>query len=116
MQGYGDQHGVSPRAINELFTQVASMRGSWTYTLTLSMLEIYNETIRDLLDTSGAANKDKLEIRQAPEGNIVPGLTDVVVSHAVQLCVCVSVCVCLCVCVRERERERECVCLLCLSL
>ena len=78
MQGYGNQHGVSPRAISELFNQVQSM-SNWQFTLTLSMLEIYNETIRDLLDNSGT--KDKLEVRQLPDGVGVPGLTEVTVSY-----------------------------------
>lgn len=38
------------------------------------MLEIYNETILDLLDDN--VNKDKLEVRQTPEGNVVTGLTE----------------------------------------
>lgn len=81
MEGYGDQVGVSPRALAELFRQVNELAESWTYTLTLSMLEIYNETIRDLLDTGKSGVKDKLEIRQTPEGNTVPGLTEVTVRH-----------------------------------
>lgn len=43
--------------------------------VTFSTLEIYNESIRDLLDSSG--KKDKLDIRQGPEGNQVVGLTEV---------------------------------------
>lgn len=78
MEGYGEQVGVSPRAIAELLNQVESMQDKYSYSLTLSMLEIYNETIRDLLDSNKA--KEKLEIRQTPEGNQVPGLTEVTVS------------------------------------
>lgn len=48
----------------------------WTYTFKFSMLEIYNETIRDLLGEQG----EKLEIRQTERGNSVPGLTEVDVS------------------------------------
>jgi kinesin family protein C2/C3 len=92
MQGYGENYGISPRAINELFAQVSKMT-TWNYSLTLSMLEIYNETIRDLLDSSNPKDREKkqLEIRQTPEGNIVPGLTEVLVSPSV----CLSVFVCL---------------------
>jgi hypothetical protein len=43
--------------------------------VTFSSLEIYNESIRDLLDNSGT--KDKLDVRQTPEGNSVPGLTEI---------------------------------------
>jgi hypothetical protein len=75
MEGYGENHGVSPRAIHELFYQVQQLEVSMMFTLTLSMLEIYNETIRDLLDAKG--NGEKLDVRQTPEGNSVPGLTEV---------------------------------------
>eukprot|EP01039_Chlorochromonas_danica_P008825 gene8825-9728_t len=85
MEGYGDQVGVSPRALAELFRQVNELAESWTYTLTLSMLEIYNETIRDLLDTGKSGVKDKLEIRQTPEGNTVPGLTEVTITNMEQV-------------------------------
>jgi hypothetical protein len=37
--------GVSPRAVSELFLIVESLQNNWDYTLTFSMLEIYNETI-----------------------------------------------------------------------
>jgi len=56
--------GVSPRAIAELLKQVEDLQDKYTYTLTLSMLEIYNETIRDLLDSS--KTKEKLDVRQTP--------------------------------------------------
>jgi kinesin family protein C2/C3 len=60
-------------AISELFNVAAGMADNWTFQLTLSMLEIYNETIFDLIETSN----EKLEIRQGPEGNLVVGLTEV---------------------------------------
>jgi hypothetical protein len=88
MQGYGDEHGVSPRAISELFVQVQSLT-NWQYNLSLSMLEIYNETIRDLLDSSNT--KDKLDVRQTPEGNVVPGLTEITV-HFWSFCVVINPC------------------------
>lgn len=77
MEGYGSDIGVSPRAISELFRLVHEMEDNWTFTLTFSMLEIYNETILDLLDSN--PNKDKLDIRQTPDGNTVSGLTEILV-------------------------------------
>lgn len=44
----------------------------------MSILEVYNETINDLL-VSGTG-EDKLEVRQGEFGNYVPGLTTVPVS------------------------------------
>jgi Kinesin motor domain len=52
--------------------------------MTFSMLEIYNESINDLLDstpTSFGKEREKLDIRQTPEGNVVPGLTEVTVRY-----------------------------------
>lgn len=44
------------------------------------MLEIYNETIRDLLIANGlGAAQSKLDVRQTSEGNVVAGLTGVFV-------------------------------------
>lgn len=77
MDGYKDLIGVSPRAVQELFRLVKEMESEWTYSLTFSMLEIYNETILDLLNIS---TREKLEVRQAADGNnVIPGLTEVVV-------------------------------------
>ena len=42
-------------------------------TITVSLLEVYNEDIRDLLVAGGST--EKLEIRQGDQGNYVPGLT-----------------------------------------
>lgn len=49
---------------------------SWTFTLTLSMLEIYNETILDLL-CSNPGGSGKLDVRQTAEGNQVVGLSEI---------------------------------------
>ena len=70
MEGYGTDKGVSPRAVAELFSIVDSSKKDISYTLTFSMLEIYNESILDLLDNS--PNK---------------------VCHCVRVC-CVGVCLC----------------------
>jgi len=82
---------VSPRAIEELLIQTQLLQENYEFTLTLSMLEIYNEAILDLLSngnsssssSSGKDGKDgreKLEVRQTPEGNHVVGLTEIQVS------------------------------------
>ena len=55
MEGHTSDLGVSPRAVSELFVIVEKLKRDWSYVLTFSMLEIYNETILDLLDNH--ANK-----------------------------------------------------------
>ena len=50
MEGSTGDQGVSPRAVSELFIIVDKLQRDWSYVLTFSMLEIYNETILDLLD------------------------------------------------------------------
>ena len=90
MEGYGDDpesKGVSPRAIDDLFSFIRDSVDNWTYTVSFSMLEIYNETIRDLLvepvTTSGkAVEVVKLDIRQTSTGNVVAGLTEVEVAQS----------------------------------
>ena len=83
MEGSPANKGVSPRAIQELLNQVEGLKETSTYTVTLSMLEIYNETILDLLPLGGVSkDREKLEIRQAGDGgNQVVGLTETIVSR-----------------------------------
>jgi kinesin family protein C2/C3 len=82
MEGSSEDQGISPRAITELFNIVSSLQ-EWTYLLKFSMLEIYNETILDLLDDN--VNKDKLDVRQTPEGNVVSGLTEKEITNSTQV-------------------------------
>lgn len=73
--------GIVPRVIAMLFEtihrrQQQQLQLHQTYTLAVSMLEIYNETVFDLL-VSDATAKVKLDVRHMPEGVKVPGLTEV---------------------------------------
>jgi len=90
MEGYGDNpedKGVSPRAIDDLFSFIGDSVENWSYVVKFSMLEIYNETIRDLLvdpiTSSGgkAPEPVKLDIRQTSSGNVVTGLTEIEVAQ-----------------------------------
>ena len=76
MAGSPQDRGVNWRALGELFTKSNERRGEMRDTITLSILEVYNEEIRDLLNNSG----EKLEIRQGEFGNFVPGLTQMPVA------------------------------------
>jgi kinesin family member C2/C3 len=48
MSGPADNRGVNTRALNELFAKSQARSGDFTDTISLSLLEVYNEEIRDL--------------------------------------------------------------------
>ncbi|KAI1882229.1 hypothetical protein AGOR_G00248540 [Albula goreensis] len=73
MMGPKDKPGVNIRSIRELL-RICKERENITYALKISMLEIYNESINDLL-TKNSTNP--LEIRTQGKSVTVPGLTDV---------------------------------------
>ena len=77
MAGPSSDRGVNTRALEELFSKCASRADQFHDTVTLSILEVYNEEIRDLLVNG---SYDKLEVRQGEHGNHVPGLTECPVS------------------------------------
>ncbi|CAG9335345.1 unnamed protein product [Blepharisma stoltei] len=81
MMGYDiyseESRGIIPRAASQIFEAVQMDSGEIEYTLKCSMLEIYKETIRDLLD----AETKSLRIKQCPRRGIyVQGLTEVCVT------------------------------------
>ncbi|CAG5121553.1 unnamed protein product, partial [Candidula unifasciata] len=73
--------GMIPRTVQQIFKSTAELqKKGWEYTLQVSMLEIYNETIQDLL---GKGKDEKLEIKMQGKGETdvyVPNLTIVDVS------------------------------------
>ena len=80
MGGAGDP-GVNVRALKELFKtldKMTSQQDEWSTDVRVSMLEIYNESLRDLL-TDGRPGSPgrgrKLEIRGIEHDVTVPGLT-----------------------------------------
>ena len=77
IQGPSHNPGVNQRALSELFKMVTQRQEDWDYSIVVSMLEIYNESVRDLLSVNSA---EKLEIKQGPDGIFVPGLIQVQVS------------------------------------
>lgn len=77
MAGPPHAKGVNTRAMEELFRRSSARSEECRDTITVSVLEVYNESIRDLL-TSGV--DEKLEIRQGEFGNYVPGLTQLPVT------------------------------------
>lgn len=77
MSGPESDRGVNTRALGELFDKCRARRGEWKDTITVSLLEVYNEEIRDLLTETS----EKLDVRQGEFGNYVPGLTQVPVEN-----------------------------------
>lgn len=73
--------GMIPRAVMQIFQSSQQLKSNgWEFTIEASFLEIYNETIYDLLATE--KNNKKLDIRHIPNTNktIVQDLTTVPVS------------------------------------
>lgn len=112
MQGNVSQPGVSLRSIKQIFESTQAEQHSnspytpaafkksgdsmsndgapnrWFYSLSISAMEIYNETIADLL--LDPSNKSKvavkgLDIKHGPNGVYVPDLTEIPVTSADQI-------------------------------
>ncbi|KAK9337051.1 hypothetical protein LIPSTDRAFT_102875 [Lipomyces starkeyi NRRL Y-11557] len=72
------EDGMITRAVDQIFTTATNLQEKgWTYTVQGQFLEIYNETINDLLVCADEFDKKKLEIRNdSKDGKImVPDLT-----------------------------------------
>ncbi|KAK1896130.1 Kinesin-like protein KIFC3 [Dissostichus eleginoides] len=73
MEGSVENPGINQRALKHLFSEIEERKDMWTYTVTVSSVEIYNEVLRDLLSKDG----EKLDIKINPDGTgqlHVPGL------------------------------------------
>uniref|UniRef100_A0A8R1DPX9 Kinesin-like protein n=1 Tax=Caenorhabditis japonica TaxID=281687 RepID=A0A8R1DPX9_CAEJA len=79
MEGPVELPGINQRAIMQLFETAKERDGDVKYVIRVAMMEIYNEKIRDLLNTSNT----NLAIRQTDEGkSSIPGLEEITVSSA----------------------------------
>lgn len=77
MEGTPENRGVNYKTLEELFRVSKERSGTMKYELLVSMLEVYNEKIRDLLVEKSNEPVKKLEIKQAAEGTQeVPGLVE----------------------------------------
>ncbi|XP_051812782.1 kinesin-like protein KIFC3 isoform X2 [Acanthochromis polyacanthus] len=73
MEGSVEHPGINQRALKHLFSEIEERKDMWSYTVTVSSVEIYNEVLRDLLSKDG----EKLDIKINPDGTgqlHVPGL------------------------------------------
>ena len=80
MEGDAASRGINYRSIDTLFNIGEERKvDGWKFDITVAMLEIYNEDIRDMLAERGPdglpISQGKLTIREGPQGLFVPGLT-----------------------------------------
>ncbi|OEL38553.1 Kinesin-like protein KIFC3 [Dichanthelium oligosanthes] len=84
MEGVEGARGVNYRTLEELFRIIKEREGIFLYDVTVSVLEVYNEQIHDLLLTGsqpGTTSK-RLEVKQVAEGvHHVPGLVEARVTN-----------------------------------
>jgi kinesin family protein C1 len=92
MEGTPSQIGIIPRTVDLLFESVQNYKiMGWTYTITVTFLEIYNEVLYDLLSN----DQKELEIRmvnpKTPHEIVVSNLTEFTVENANDLCELIDV-------------------------
>ncbi|KAL1214469.1 Kinesin-like protein KIN-14Q [Cardamine amara subsp. amara] len=77
MEGTQHDRGVNYRTLENLFQIIKERENRYNYEISVSVLEVYNEQIRDLLASQSASAPKRFEIRQVSEGNHhVPGLVE----------------------------------------
>lgn len=71
MEGSNKNPGINFRAVREIFEIIEARQETHKYSVELTILEVYNEQIRDLLNPSDK----KIEIREDAKGNMhLPGV------------------------------------------
>uniref|UniRef100_A0A8P0PLN1 Kinesin-like protein 6 n=1 Tax=Canis lupus familiaris TaxID=9615 RepID=A0A8P0PLN1_CANLF len=84
MVGFGANKGIIPNVCEELFQAIEKQEGNQEYQVTFSMLEIYNEQIRDLL--SRTKKPERLKVREDQQlGFYVDGLKSVPCENYAQI-------------------------------
>jgi chromosome segregation ATPase len=85
MDGNDHHVGINTRAVQEIFDMMEMRSDIFKYSVSITMLEVYNEQLRDLLDP----RSKKIEIREDTDGRInVIGVNPVSVinfEHAIEL-------------------------------
>ncbi|KAK4486701.1 hypothetical protein RD792_006761 [Penstemon davidsonii] len=85
MEGTNEARGVNYRTLENLFNIIEERKNTFKYEVSVSVLEVYNEQIRDLLVSSGSSQTTKrLEIKQVVGeggGHHVPGLVEAQVNN-----------------------------------
>ena len=60
MIGYGTNRGIVPIACEEMFKRLSGKKAGEDYEVTVSMIEIYNEKVQDLL----------VDVKKRPDGGL----------------------------------------------
>ncbi|KAE8725230.1 hypothetical protein F3Y22_tig00009009pilonHSYRG00280 [Hibiscus syriacus] len=77
MEGTPENRGVNYKTLEELFRIAGERGGVMKYELFVSMMEVYNEKIRDLLGENSNQPTKRLDIKQAADGTQeVPGVVE----------------------------------------
>ncbi|XP_070702432.1 kinesin-like protein KIFC1 [Pempheris klunzingeri] len=68
---FDETKGVIPRAVQQIFRAAEKLGAQgWEFTFTASFVEIYNETLRDLLYTGKASKRPEHEIRKSTNNEV----------------------------------------------
>lgn len=79
MVGYGENPGIMVRSISDLF-KLFEKNSQKNFNISLSYIEIYNETLRDLLSEN---SNDLVDLREDPKnGVMLVGVNEIGVSNA----------------------------------
>jgi len=81
MVGYGTNKGIVPISCDEIFKRIDQQKAEnsdkYQFQVTIQMLEIYNEQVRDLFTKSGGGPAGGLKVRMNPKSGVeVVGLTE----------------------------------------
>lgn len=74
--------GVIPRAINDIFELIKEGENESDVTVNCSFMELYQENLYDLLSSKGAREERVVDIREANNQIVIPGLTEIPIRNA----------------------------------
>ena len=84
MEGTETDRGITFRALSALFREASSEWAGYAYEFEVTMLEVYNDKVRDLLEPN-PANPRPHDVRQGPNGAFVTDLEHVRVASSMDV-------------------------------
>lgn len=82
MVGVPDNPGIMTRSINHLMEKIDANKYAKEFSVKVSYLEIYNESIKDLL----TVDDKNLEIREDPiKGIVIAGITEIITASVTEI-------------------------------